>query len=359
MKSDNLRNVAAGLAWIVPVGLLIWASVRIGSLERELGGLGEIQEANHGEMGRDLKVSHSQLLGALSKLENSGNQRIAEVGRRMQEVERQVSSLASKESDDRGRLDGLGRELASIQQKVSAIETKLGALAGLIDEPITEEPIEFASLTAVESQIKSLGEEPSAARLAEAIAEIDALFPKPEEEAAFQKLKLAQEARLRQIVRAEVQRHQKAARDAPSGEKASEELAEAMRTLVLYPQSDDGEVLREAQQLQALQEGTRAKIQVIRRLRYNRWATEQVEKAINFYNANVSRWNPFGDNTVLIAALVENLGAVDPALLEPAVLELYNHVIERTKDSINEANKLDLAKRLTDPSIRRRGLEDF
>jgi phenylpyruvate tautomerase PptA (4-oxalocrotonate tautomerase family) len=41
------------------------------------------------------------------------------------------------------------------------------------------------------------------------------------------------------------------------------------------------------------------------------------------------------------------------------VLELYNYVIDRTKGSLSEQNKLELAKRLTDPSIRRKAMGDF
>ena len=54
-----------------------------------------------------------------------------------------------------------------------------------------------------------------------------------------------------------------------------------------------------------------------------------------------------------------NLGPVDPSLLEPAVLDLYNYVIENTKGKIYEGEKTELAKKLTDPSIRRKTLGDF
>lgn len=58
-------------------------------------------------------------------------------------------------------------------------------------------------------------------------------------------------------------------------------------------------------------------------------------------------------------SLVSHLGEVDPIQLEPATLELYNYVIDLTKGSISEKEKVDLAKRLTSPSIKRKTLGDF
>jgi len=53
----------------------------------------------------------------------------------------------------------------------------------------------------------------------------------------------------------------------------------------------------------------RGRLEALRRQRYNRWATDQIEKGLDFYNANVSHFNPFNDNAVLIDSLVKNLGA--------------------------------------------------
>jgi hypothetical protein len=137
------------------------------------------------------------------------------------------------------------------------------------------------------------------------------------------------------------------------------EHSEAGRILAMYPMSDEPTVIEEAKQLASRQAEVVGRLEALRRQRYNRWVTEQIEKALDFYNANVSHYNPFNDNAVLIDSLVQNLGEVDPLGLEPAVVELYNYVIDRTKGSISEKNKLELAKRLTDPSVRRKSLGDF
>ncbi len=42
-----------------------------------------------------------------------------------------------------------------------------------------------------------------------------------------------------------------------------------------------------------------------------------------------------------------------------ANLELLNYIIELTKGSISQAEKVQLAKQLTDPQIRRKTLGDF
>ena len=44
--------------------------------------------------------------------------------------------------------------------------------------------------------------------------------------------------------------------------------------------------------------------------------------------------------------------------LEPAVLELYNYIIDTMKGSLSAANKLEFARELTDPKISRVSLGD-
>jgi len=70
-------------------------------------------------------------------------------------------------------------------------------------------------------------------------------------------------------------------------------------------------------------------------------------------------WHPTRAKQQESDALVKNLGEVDPNLLEPAVMELYSYAIELTKDDLAEQEKVELAKRLTDPSIHRKTMGDF
>ena len=254
----------------------------------------------------------------------------------------------------------LGREVAHAREEVQILLSKLRTEDdGLLDEAGTDSHVRFPTLSEAEGLVQKLGVNPSAEQLAEAILTIDGWLIKPGEEEAFKKYKLDQQSRLRQLVKVEVWAHQDAAINAATSAEGMEQHAEAGRILAFYPMSDDPSVVGEAKLLAARQTEVVGRLEALRRQRYNRWATEQIEKAIDFFNANVSHFNPFNDNAVLIDSLVKNLGEVDPVWLEPAVLELYNYVIDRTKGSISEQNKMELAKRLTDPSVRRKVLGDF
>jgi hypothetical protein len=258
------------------------------------------------------------------------------------------------------RIAGMGREVSHVRNDIQIVLAKLrSGEDGLIDEAGNEPIVRFSAIQDAEGMVQELGERPSAERLAEAIVEMDGWLIKPGEEERFKNFKLGQQTRLRLLVKAEVSAYQETALKASSSSEGARRHVEAGRVLAMYPMSDEPAVLEEARSLASRQAESVGRLEALRRQRYNRWATGQIEKSLNFYNANVSRFNPFNDNAVLIGSMVENLGEVDPACLEPAVLELYNYVIERTKGSISEKNKLELAKRLTDPSVRRKVLGDF
>ena len=258
------------------------------------------------------------------------------------------------------RLGSIGREMSHVRNDLQIVLSKVRTEEdGLVDEPGTEPQVRFATVGDAEGVVQKLGDNPSTERLAEAILTMDGWLIKPGEEERFKKYKLGRQSRLRQLVKAEVLAHQEAALGAATSAEGVKEHAEAGRILAMYPMSDEPSVVGEAKLLATRQAEVVGRLEALRRQRYNRWATDQIEKSIDFYNANVSHFNPFNDNAVLVDSLVKHLGEVDPAGLEPAVLELYNYVIDRTKGSISEKNKLELAKRLTDPSVRRKALGDF
>jgi hypothetical protein len=127
----------------------------------------------------------------------------------------------------------------------------------------------------------------------------------------------------------------------------------------MYPMSEEKGVIEEAKQLSAQQGELAVRLEVVRRQRYNHWAAEQVEQAILDYNNTKSRIPYRTDRDKLVTDLVGNMGAVDPALLEPTVLELYNYVVDLTKAALSEQEKIELAKRMTDPTLKRKTLGDF
>jgi hypothetical protein len=258
------------------------------------------------------------------------------------------------------RLSGLEWQVSQVRNELKTVIAKLKTdNDGLEGDRETGEDLRFSTIADATNLVKSLGEQPTSEKLAEVIARIDMWLMKPEDETAIMTFKGAQQARLRGLIGAEVEAHQTAALKATSGSEALREHSAAGQILVRYPISEDASIIAEVKRLASQQAEVLNRIEVIRRQRYNRWAIGQIEQALDYYNKNVSRFNPFNDNAVLIDSLVTNLGEVDPANLEPAVLELYNYVIDRTKGSLSEQNKLELAKRLTDPSIRRKAMGDF
>lgn len=268
--------------------------------------------------------------------------------------------LAHLEAVEQAQFSEIVRDLVGIRNQFGMVVSKARSeTSESAENHEVQAPSRFATLDEAKSEIKKLGDHPSPDDLAETLAEMDEWLIESGQEEPFRKLKLEQQARLRQLVSAHVEAHQDAALRASSGAAAAMEYAEAGRVLAMYPMSDDTQVIDEAKRLASQQAEIASRLEVIRRQKYNRWATVQIEKALDFYNANVSKWNPFNDNTILIRALVNNLGQVDPSALEPAVLELYNYVIDRTKGSLSEKNKVELAKQLTDPSIRRKTMGDF
>ena len=255
--------------------------------------------------------------------------------------------------------------LGNVEQQLKTIDGKLTELTAKLSS-IEEESLATALPAAeqhttaeAKEQLKKLGNAPAAEKLADALATIDTWLVKPDEEEQFVDYKRQLAGQLRKKVKQEVVALQKAALEAKSGKEAAKKHAEAGRVLVQYPMSEDSKIIEAATQLSAQQAELATRMEVIRRQRYNRWATERIGAAIDGYNSVASRV-PFRTETgKLIESLVENLGEVDPALLEPVVLDLYNYGVDVTKKAISDAEKLDLAKKMTDPSIKRKMMGDF
>jgi hypothetical protein len=144
-----------------------------------------------------------------------------------------------------------------------------------------------------------------------------------------------------------------------NGRDAQDILADAADVLMLYPPSDEPAILKEQRGLSTNLADLASRLFVMRRQRYNSWATRQIRGAIDGYNAKSSYFSPLRENDELIDSLVAHLGAVDPVLLEPMVADIYAYALDLTKGSISESEKTSLAARLTDPSIVRKSLGDF
>jgi len=274
----------------------------------------------------------------------------------MGKLDQRLSSLESQldARDEKlaGRLDRLDTTAATLGQRFEQ---------DLTSDPASDEPhSEVRSIAdAKEYMAVNLGKAPTADLLAEAAADLDSWFVEPEQDEEFSNLQSDLNERLRkQVSRDAAALHAKALA-ADSAKKAAESHSEAARILALFPLSGQKAVLNEAKRLAHAHSEIAARLEVLARQRYNRWATERVAAAIDGYNAKKSYWNPKKENPDLINSLVTNLGEVDPVLLEPAVLELYNYALDLTKSSISENDKVDLARRLTDLKTNRKKLGDI
>lgn len=283
-----------------------------------------------------------------------------------------VGQVAQDSNVQLGELRGaLGGVVATSKAAHTKLNDQLGKLHGelraLVGEataasefPLTSvEELELRTAADAEAAIRKLGDMPTAHDMASCLNELDTWVMRPDDEQRAVGLKQELAARLRVQVIKDVRDKQRACLSAATGSDAIKLHGEAGQILALYPMSEDKGVIDEAKALSTQQVEIANRIDVLRRQRYNHWACKQIEAAIDGYNSGSSYTSPKKENKVLIDSLVGSLGEVDPGLIEPAVMELYNYVIDLTNGSISEKEKIELAKRLTDPSLRRKTLGDF
>jgi hypothetical protein len=257
----------------------------------------------------------------------------------------------------------LAWQLNALQKQISSLNDRLKVRISNSpsDVDIAKEPgdTKIRSFSDVKTVIDQFGPDAPATRIATYLADLDTWTVKPEDEARFLEFKLAVVGRLRTKVAKEVTALQEASLAAASGAEAAKRLAVAGQILSLFPMSEDSTVLNQAKLLSERQAEIAGRIDVLRRQRYNRWAADRIAAAINGYNNNSSYLSPFKENAKLVASAAKELGQIDPAMLEPAVLALYKYVIEMTNKSIAEKDKIALAKKLTSSTSARRNLGEF
>lgn len=251
------------------------------------------------------------------------------------------------------KLDKQSAQLERLLAQRAATETVASAANGPLDST------QWHTLADVKIWAKNLDENASTQNIAVAIAEVDDWLIEPKSAGAVQTI-LAQHLKwLRDRVLYDVQQLHEVALSAKSGGEAAKAYNEAGTLVALFPMNESPAVVEEARKLTAGHRNVGLKLEVAKRVRYNRWATDQLEKAIQGYHEKSSFWSPKKENEELIKSLVATLGEVDPNQLEPSILSLYNYAVELTKDSISEADKVSLAKKMTAPDIRRKLPDDF
>lgn len=247
-----------------------------------------------------------------------------------------------------------------IESKIADTETTVK-----IDEPILKpdlelpEKVDLHTLNEVNAEFAKIGVNTNARSLALSISEIDGWLIEP---ASSDQVKAAvdqQVALLRKKILKEVSMATQNALNAKNGKLANGFLEEVGLLVSLYPMGESESIINEAKGLTESHRNLAFKLEGLRRIRYNHWAVIRIEQALTGFHKNSKFWSPKKENAALVSSLVTYLGDVDPNLLEPTVLSLYNYVVDITKESISETDRLNLAKRITSPNIQRKMLDNF
>ncbi|RJP33990.1 MAG: hypothetical protein C4547_11440 [Phycisphaerales bacterium] len=236
-------------------------------------------------------------------------------------------------------------------------------------DPLPESPTPYDETWAVESKSASdmqaartaLGDAPEPDRMAGLLDESSGWLPIEGEEARFEAVRDGWLVELRRLVVEHVQSFQNSALQAPDGAAALAMHARASRLLALYPISQEDAVLDEAQSLAAAQSELLRRIELIRRQRYNVWTVDQIAAAVEAYHSSNLSVEAMGrsDDGQVVEATVAHLAEIDPAMLEPAVLGLYNYVIDLVNADVSQSWRIEFARRLTGSEVSRKTLEGF
>lgn len=250
---------------------------------------------------------------------------------------------------------GLQREVGSLREELSAAIELVGDSSQPVEQP-------RRSISDAKRRVEGLNEPEE---LAKALAEIDLWVLEQSEQGQFDRLMDQEQERLRKLIAERVRSLHQQARDKAlekDSDGAERLYAGAGRILALFPASEDSGVMEEARNLVAEHQKVGARLSQIRRLQYNQWAVDQIERALDDYtkkNVGLKEAITGTDDDALTDSFVAHLGQVDPALLDSAVFELYQHALKRTLDDLDEAHKIELSRRLTDPKNERKTLEEF
>ena len=216
--------------------------------------------------------------------------------------------------------------------------------------PKAPDSVEHISCGQVTNLLASLPAKPTAQEIAEVLSQLGGWSFSDQELERVERVEIVLAAKLRKKVNTEVTALHKLALASANYSTGHEHLREAGATLALFPLSDDPGVLKEAEALSSMQRAIVARLEVIRRQRYNHWAAGQVEEALRILREDAKNATD---------AAVQSLCTIDPPLLEPAVASIYSYAIGEITDDLKAEKKTKVAKQLTTVTTRRKTLEDF
>lgn len=207
-----------------------------------------------------------------------------------------------------------------------------------------------ATYEQINAAVKKLKKNAKAQEIADILTAISAVRVPNTDTSRVAQLEIALLSQLRGKVKSEVLDLHQAALNSSSYTNGYSKVREAASILALYPLSEDSTTLKEAEDLSMRQNQVLNRLELIRRQRYNYWAAEQAEQALKELREN-------GKDSKEQA--VKYLREIEPNLLESSVASLYSYTVTEIMDKFKKDEKTTVTKKLTDPSITRRNLEDF
>lgn len=226
--------------------------------------------------------------------------------------------------------------------------------------PPLQEP-ELKKVEDIDSRLQQDGSTPTIEKLSSAVSEIDGwLFAEEEEVNAGKRIETLTQS-LRHRISQEITSLLKTALEAKNGTAAAVQMSRINSLLALYPSPTSEEQKSSLDEITKNILSTSKRIEELQRLRYNQWAIEQIKNELLEYR-KLTKITTFEDlkkivvtdKNALLKICIDYLQVVDPGLLEPAALDLYNHAYTLTRNALGEddAQLIALAKGLSNPNTR-------
>ena len=251
----------------------------------------------------------------------------------------------------------LTRKVAPIEEILLSIKNELKSLPS--EEPLPE--IELKRAGDIDKRLDVAGANIGIEESSKVLAEIDGWLFVPEDEAVAIKRIEAKTDDLRNRINKAISGLSKEALESPNSKVAAEKMSSINTLLTLYPSPVTDVQRRKLNEITASILTTSKKIQELQWLRYNEWAIEQIKNELLQYRklSTVKSVHDMKklfvtDKDVLVKNCVDYLRVIDPALLEPYVLDLYNHAYGLTKDALgnDDSRLIKLAEGLSNLKVR-------
>lgn len=204
--------------------------------------------------------------------------------------------------------------------------------------------------------------------VAQGIAEVDEWLFAPEDEKPARERIENEIEKLRTRIETDVTMLTKASLEAPDGKTATEKMSKINSLLSLYPAPKTDEQRAKLAQITSNILNTSRRVEDIRRLRYNEWAISKIQDSLLKYRYEL-QINNISDlkkllspnKEVLMRACIYRMSAINPAFLEPAVMDLYSYVFGLTRDAMGSDDEylIKLTKGFANPSTERKTPSDF